>query len=234
MKALARVAGRHPWRVLAVTLALAVVAVALGGSTADRLVPFNAIDPESESVTTKQRVEQAIGFEPDAAVIAIVRSDGSVRSAAVRARVERITNRIFFDPAVAWVTNYYGSGDGSMVSENGRSTYILANLKPTSDKAKEKASRRLVEQLSSEKGVTIGGYGPGFAEFSDTAEDEIGQARRFVYPALFLVALWFFRSLVAAVLPVLVGGLAGVLAAFSADHHPRGAVRNGRPTRHRE
>ena len=70
MERLARLADRRARWVLIVAATLFVAAGALGAGVADRLDPFGADDPDTESVIAEQRLEQA-GFRPTGLVVHI-------------------------------------------------------------------------------------------------------------------------------------------------------------------
>jgi uncharacterized membrane protein YdfJ with MMPL/SSD domain len=56
-------------------------------------------------------------------------------------------------------------------------------------------------------GVTVGGLGLVTYEFTQQAKDDLRRAELIAFPLLLIAGLWVFRSVVAALLPVLVGGL---------------------------
>ena len=100
---IAALACRHPHRVVAIAAVAAACALTLGGSALDRLHPYSATDPDSDSTRAADRVHELIGLDPDPGLIALVRTPGPVRTEAARRRVEGLANRIFLDPAVAFV-----------------------------------------------------------------------------------------------------------------------------------
>jgi uncharacterized membrane protein YdfJ with MMPL/SSD domain len=212
---LADLAHRRPRRVVAVAVVLAVLAGAFGGSVAGRLDPYGADDPASESVQAEKRLERATGTDPDVAVVALVETPDGVRSRAARARVQHVEREIGRDPAIARAFSFYDTGDRSMVARDGRSTYVAARARPVSDKGLERASRRLDHRLRDEPGVTLGGPGVGFVQVNKTVEEDLRRAELLAFPILFVLSLLFFRSLVAALLPLLVGGLS-IVTTFAA------------------
>lgn len=208
LSTLAALASSRPKRIVAVAVVAAAVAVAIGGSAIDHLHPYSAADPDAESSLATERVHRAIGLDPDAGLIALVETGADVRSEAARAKVDRIANRIFLDPAVGWVTTYYSTGDPAMISRDRRATYVVANFQKLSDRAQQRSAERLRERLAGEPGVSLGGEAPVNVDVKEIVSDDIARAELLAFPLLFLLSFWFFRSLVAALLPVVVGGLA--------------------------
>ena len=205
---IAALACRHPHRVVAIAAVAAACALTLGGSALDRLHPYSAADPESDSTRAADRVHELIGLDPDPGLIALVRTPGPVRTEAARRRVEGLANRIFLDPAVAFVRTFWSTRDPAWVSLDGRSTFIVANFAIRSDRGQQLATERIRDDLADEPGVRFGGEAPGNLDAREVAADDLARAQLIAFPLLLAGLLWFFRGLVAALLPLLVGGLA--------------------------
>jgi RND superfamily putative drug exporter len=205
---LARLCHRRPRRVIAAAAAVGALALGLGASTAERLHPYSAADPGADSVRAAERVHEAIGLDPDAGLVALVETERPVRSEASRVRVERIADRIFLDPAIAFVTTYWSNRDAAMVSRDGHATFVIAFFATLSDRAQQLAAERLREKLSDEPGLSFGGEAAANVDVRDTVTEDIRRSQLFALPLLLLLSLWFFRGLVAAALPLCVGALA--------------------------
>ncbi|MBA3299270.1 MAG: MMPL family transporter, partial [Thermoleophilaceae bacterium] len=218
--ALARLASRHPRRVVAVALLAAVTAGALGAGVADRLNPYGADDPGTESIRAIDRLEAATGLDPATGLIALVKTDGGPRDRRSQALVERVARRIERDPTVGRVMTFYRSRDRGMVARDGRSQFIAVNLKAVPDSEQQDAAERLGEELNGST-VKLGGFAAASADVNEQVEKDLKRAEMFAFPILFVLSLLFFRSMVAAALPLLVGGLAilGTFAALKAADH---------------
>ncbi|MGI8513076.1 MAG: MMPL family transporter [Solirubrobacteraceae bacterium] len=215
MTRLADLATRAPKRTVILAAIFFAVAGVLGGSVAERLDPYGAEDPATESVQANQRFEAAAGREASPGVIALVDAGGPVRSTRARAKVATVAAKLRRDPAVAQVVDYYGSRDPAMVSRDGRSTYVLAFFRPASDKAVETAAERLNEDFKGTDGVVLGGSGIASTQVGETVGADLARAELLAFPLLFILSLLFFRSLVAALLPLMVGAMA-ILSTFLA------------------
>ncbi|HEX6117632.1 MAG TPA: MMPL family transporter, partial [Solirubrobacterales bacterium] len=181
------------------------VAGALGSGVADRLDPYGADDPDTETVRADERLEAA-GYRSNGVIVLI---DGvDVRSRAGAARVERIAREVGAEEDVKAVTGFAESGSEAFVSRKGDSTYLAVALKPTEDDAEQEAADAIAHRLAGERGVTVGGGALAQIQVNEQVEDDLRTAELYAFPILFLLSLLFFRSLVAALLPLLVGGLA--------------------------
>jgi uncharacterized membrane protein YdfJ with MMPL/SSD domain len=194
---------RRRWVVLA-SVALFLFAGAIGGGVADRLDPYGADDPETESVRATERLEAA-GYRETSVVVLI---DESPTSAAGRERVAEVTRLVEDEREVASVTGYAESRSPAFVSRDGDATYLAVAVRPTDDKAQQEAAERIEDSLAGEPGVSVGGAAVANAQVNEKTESDLQRAELFAFPILFLLSLLFFRSLVAALLPLLVGALA--------------------------
>jgi uncharacterized membrane protein YdfJ with MMPL/SSD domain len=215
MTRLADLAHRAPKRNLAVAAAFFAVAGVLGGSVADRLVPYGADDPASESVALRKSLEHRTGLQTAPGAIALVHTPGGIHSKAARERVTEVAARLRRDPDVGRVTSFYTAGNRNMVSaRDGRSTFVAATFKNVSDSAVRDAAERLEQRVDGMPGVLLGGPAVSFMEVNTTVESDLRRAELLAFPLLFVLSLLFFRSLVAALLPLLVGALSIVSTFF--------------------
>ena len=104
--------------------------------------------------------------------------------------------------------SFYSTGARDLVSRDGRSTYLAVQLSPTDDGEIQDAAERIGASLEDEPGVSVGGAAVAQRRSNEQVEEDLRRAELFAFPILFLLSLLFFRSLVAALLPLLVGGLA--------------------------
>jgi RND superfamily putative drug exporter len=202
---LARLADGKAKRVALLALVFFLVAGAVGGGVADRLDPYGAEDPATETVRAMDRLEEAGLRIP--AVIAVV-EDAPVASPATRQRVEALERQVRERPDVASVTGYYDTGSKAFVANDGNSTYFAVALKATEDKPWQEAGAEIAEELSAKPGVLVGGAAVAQEQVNHQVEEDLKKAELLAFPLLFLLSLLFFRSLVASVLPLMIGGLA--------------------------
>ena len=201
---LARLANGRARRVGLFAIVFFLLAGALGGSVADRLDPYGAEDPDTETVKAMDRLEEAGLRVP--AVIAVV-EDAPVADPATRQRVVALERQVRERPDVASVTGYYDTRSPAFVSRDGRSTYFAVALKATDDKEWQQSGAEIADELS-RPGVVVGGAAVAQEQVNKQVEEDLKKAEMLAFPLLFLLSLLFFRSLVAALLPLMIGGLA--------------------------
>lgn len=204
-RGLASLAQRRGKWVVILAVVLFGAAGAVGGSVAEHLDPYGNDDPDTESVIATDRLEAA-GYR-DASVVVLV-ENGPIATPAGRAKVERVTRQVKQDPDVAEVIGYLDTGSPDFLSRDGKATYLAVALQPSDDKARQEAASRINDRIGDQPGITVGGYSLAQEQVNAQVEKDLRTAEMLAFPLLFLLSLLFFRSLVAAGLPIMVGGLA--------------------------
>jgi putative drug exporter of the RND superfamily len=197
----------HGRRVLMGAVLLAAVAGALGFGVAKNMSPYGANDPATQSVKATNRFQAATGRQIDPGVVALIDS-GDVRTTAARHRVDQVAAELRRAPDVAAVGSFYTTHDPAMVSTSGRSTYVVAYFKPLPDKALKNVAQDIENRFAGQRDVTLGGGQIANAQANTQVSHDLAHAELLAFPLIFLLSLLFFRSLVAALLPPLLGGLA--------------------------
>ena len=102
-----------------------------------------------------------------------------------------------------------------MVSRDGRSTYVLAYFRPKSDKTLKNDAQRIENGFAGQRDVSSAAQLVANAQVNTQVSHDLEHAELLAFPFVFLLSLLFFRSLVAALLPPLLGGLAIVATFFA-------------------
>ena len=125
--------------------------------------------------------------------------DSELRSVAAELRAQR---------DVASVASFYTTHDPAMVARDGRSTYVVAYFKALSDKRLSDDAKLIESRFSAQHDVKLGGDAIANAQVNTQVGNDLAHAELLAFPVIFLLSLLFFRSLVASLLPPLLGGLA--------------------------
>jgi uncharacterized membrane protein YdfJ with MMPL/SSD domain len=201
---LASLATRRGRAVVLFSVVIFIAAGALGAGVADRLEPYGADDPDTESVKADDRLDAA-GFNETGAIVMIDNVD--VESSKGRERVQSYARQIAADPEVGEVSSFYSTGSRAFVSRDGDATYLSVSFTTLDDDAEQDAATRIVDELDGEPGVTVGGSAVASEQVNSQVEEDLRTAELYAFPLLFLLSLLFFRSLVAALLPLVVGAV---------------------------
>jgi putative drug exporter of the RND superfamily len=203
--ALARLADRRSRRVGLCAIVFFLAAGALGGSVADRLDPYGADDPATEAVQAREALQGAGHRIPGVLVLV---EGAPVAKPATRARIVALERELRRRGDVQSVTGYYDTRSRDFVSEDGQATYLAVALRPVDDKEWQDSGAEITDQLAGRPGVTVGGAAVAQEQVNKQVEEDLRKAELLAFPLLFLLSFVFFRSGVAALLPVMIGLLA--------------------------
>ena len=207
--ALSSLATGRPKGVVACAVVAALLAVAFGGSVAQRLDPYGAEDPSTE-VAKAQEAAQAGGVRAGVNVVALMRTPEGARSAAGQDKVAEVARVLRADRDVGRVATFREGGP-RLVSRDGRSTYLAVTLRPGEDTQDEAIAQRLERTAGGLPDVTLGGRAVAEPQVNEQVSEDLARAELLAFPILALLSFLFFRSLVASLLPLMVGGLSIVL-----------------------
>lgn len=192
---------------LVVALVLALLAAAFGSSASDELAAGVGVfqDPSAESAEVREELFHARGYDPDNVVVALVRAGAPVTSPAGLARVRAVARQMRADPSVSRVTSFGGSGDRTLISRDGRTTYVLAGIGTLERGEAKLAAERLRQTFADDPRVSLGGNPVANIEFAETISEDLARAELVVLPLLLVLLILIFRGVVAACLPVAIG-----------------------------
>ena len=200
---LARLADRRAKRVTLIALVFFLLSGVIGSTVIETLDPYGADDPDTESAKANDVLDRA-GYTPVSVVVMI---DAAPRTAEGRERVASVTKQVRGNPQVAEVVGYRETDNPDFVSIDGRRTYLAVTLVPEGDKERQAAAATIANQFKGDDDVLIGGYSMAEEQVNHQVESDLQKAEMLAFPILFLLALLFFRGLVAALLPMMVGAL---------------------------
>ena len=221
--ALARAVSRHRPVVLAGAIAilvLAVLSVVRGGSLTSGTIEG------TESARATELVRGAAGADTDTSVVALfshreLAATDAVFQGALGLQLEKVSARPEVESVVS-LLNAPQQARSHFVSRDGRTALVLVRLK-----GDEKAAVKSFPAVSAvlHDGpfiVAITGKPAFLFDLNTELEHDLVRAELISFPLALVVLLWVFRTLVAAVLPIVVGGLAvlaGVGAVLALSHH---------------
>jgi RND superfamily putative drug exporter len=211
---LAKFVYRRRRPVMFVAVVAAAVAAAFGLGVEKQMNPYGATDPASQSAQAEHRFEEVAGRKIGPGVVAIVDS-GAVGSPAARQRVGRVVAQLRQEPDVAGVASYYDTHAQAMVSRDRTSSYVVAYFKPRSDLELKEAAQQIEERFVGQRDVLLGGEQIASAQANSEVGEDLAHAEMLAFPFIFLLSFLFFRSLVASLIPPLIGSVAIVMTFFA-------------------
>ncbi|WP_196189317.1 MMPL family transporter [Conexibacter sp. W3-3-2] len=195
---------RHPRLTLTLTTIFAVVALVLGGPVAGLLKTGrdNFEDRGSESALSREALVAAAGRSPEADIVVLVEAARTLDQ-----RVLDTQKRLAAIPEIATTVSPRQPQGRRLRTPDGRSSVILGYLRPMETQTAQDVSVRVSEEFRGLSGVSVGGPVLTTAQIRDQVSEDLRKAELLAFPLLFLLLLFVFRGLVAALLPLLVAVL---------------------------
>ncbi|MGH2991385.1 MAG: MMPL family transporter [Solirubrobacterales bacterium] len=185
---------------------LFVAAAAAASSIFDAVEPFGFEDPDSEVARAHERFEDATGAQATPGVVALVEPGGGVRSTAGRSELDAVSAELTSVDGIAEVRGPTELGNAA-ISTDGRTAYVVGHLDADESDPTE-VGERVLNELGDQPGVTVGGPAVAAYELGVQSEEDLRTVELFAVPILLLLSIWIFRSVIAALLPLVVGAFA--------------------------
>jgi uncharacterized membrane protein YdfJ with MMPL/SSD domain len=218
---LGRLINRAPWVIVGVAIAFAAIGGVFGGPVAKSLQVGGFQDPGSESTIAVARLQSASGMRADGGLVALIKTPDGAGSPAGMAEANKVAEVIAADPDIAQVAKYCSelvvtycwALDPTLVARDGSSTLVVGYWKPISDQEAVNGATRLADALKGDPNVKLGGFAAINHQLNILITGDLARAELLAFPILFLLSLWVFRGVIAALLPPLVGGIV-ILGSF--------------------
>jgi RND superfamily putative drug exporter len=178
-------------------------------------------NPNSDSALVSELLQEEFGVDP-AEVIVLVDLPGDADATDASGfpqqfgLVQDLSDELAEISGVSSVLNYYTLGSPPQLkSEDGQMIYLLVDLE--NDISQPPVVAEIVDNYTGDyRGaeVYVAGFGAVTKAINETIEHDIIRAETFAVPIVILLLLFVFGSLVAAGLPLFVGGLAIVGSFF--------------------
>lgn len=212
LTALASVTTRRPGRVLIVAAIVSVFCLAISSGLPQRLATQGFANEGAESQKALDAISDATGVDPTEDIIAVVTApDGKkIDTPAGHKQVDAVAKKLaaldgviglevpFGDPAP-------GRNASSAVTKDGRSAIVYARTVPHA--ADSDLAEQAIDALAGDNQVKLGGALVAQHYISSTVSHDLERSELIAFPLLFLISLFVFRSLIAALLPLLIGAI---------------------------
>jgi uncharacterized membrane protein YdfJ with MMPL/SSD domain len=214
---------KHPKLVLAAVGAFAVLAIAFGRDVEQHLKNAGFTDSASESEKAKVLLSDALGYDPNAGIVLVVRPTGGgqleLGNPAVRREVNELSAGVSRVDGVGRVVNplHDRRAGAELIAKDGGSLVLLVDLANGDLEDRGGIVAEDVEPVverTHRLQVSMGGYAPSFNEVSDQTKTDLTKAEMIAFPILALLLLLVFRGVVAAGIPLLIGGVSIVGTLF--------------------
>jgi RND superfamily putative drug exporter len=166
-------------------------------------------DPHAQNQQVLREIEHATGQAAYYGVAGLLTSKTDIRSdPTAQAQAAHVVALLSKQPGFQRALDYPATHLSELVSRDGRQTVVLAAF------ATRERSAEAVEHVRPQlvgSGVRLGGNDIAFSEINKRTSSDLATAEAFAFPILLLLSFWVFRGLIAAALPLVVGGFAIVI-----------------------
>lgn len=208
---LAQLATARTRRILLVAGAVFLLAAALGAPVVSLLKSESSEfqDPSAQNQQVLRAIERATGQSAAYGVAALVPSASDVRTDPAAANEsQRVAALLTAQPGFQRLLDYPTTHLPELVSRDGRLTLVLAAF---ANRERSAAAVEHVRPQLAGSGVLLGGNDVAFHDVTERVSSDLKRGETFALPILLLLSFWVFRGLIAAALPLLVGGFAIVI-----------------------
>ena len=222
LQGIARLAIAAPRRIIAVALLVMVGAGIFGIPVSKSLSAGGLQDPASESWQAARLLSEKFG-QGDMHMVIAVTSEAGAESLAARAVGADLVRGLQASPHVADVNSAWTASPpdaATMISKDGKTGLIIAGITGGENGAQTHA-KQLADQLVYDRnGVTVRASGDAMTrvQVNSQSEKDLLLMESIAMPLSFVVLVWVFGGVMAAALPLAVGGFAilGSLAVLRA------------------
>ncbi len=220
IRALTRLAINRRRRVLAASCVLFVIAAVFGipitGTLHSSGQDFQ--DPASQYEHANAAITAATGQSPFYDVAALLRARRNIKvDTTAQHATTALATLLAAQHGFQRVLDYPATRSRALLSRDGHATAVLATFATTTDAttaiahARAALSKPPTSMELAGMNVHFGGEALINQELNERTTSDLARAELFAFPVLLLLSFWFFRGLIAALLPLLVGGLSILL-----------------------
>jgi uncharacterized membrane protein YdfJ with MMPL/SSD domain len=228
LRRIALLAIAAPRRILAIAALVMVAAAVFGIPVAKSLSAGGFQDPTSESAQATKLLTEKF-HQGDMQLLVTVTAPDGVKAPNATAVATDIANHLKQSPHVADVTSPWTvppQAAAELTSEDGKTGLIVAGITGGENDAQKYAKALSDDVVHDRDGVTVrsGGIAMVYSQINAQTERDLLLMEAIAIPLSFLFLVWVFGGLIAAALPMMVGGMAIVgsmsvlrLVTFSTD-----------------
>ncbi|MBS4727411.1 MMPL family transporter [Mycobacterium sp. SM1] len=217
LESIARLALRAPRLIVVTALLVAAGAAVLGLPVTGSLSAGGFQDPTSESAHAADLLSAKFG-RGDVQLLFVVTSQDGARSPAARAVGTEIVEQLKHSPFVGEVISPWTvppSAAAGLVSKSGKSGLVIAGIKGGGSGGQKHAEALARHLVGDHGGVSVqAGGAMAYVEINHQSKHDLLLFETFAIPLSFLVLVWVFGGLAAAMLPIAVG-IAAVIGAVA-------------------
>jgi RND superfamily putative drug exporter len=205
---------RFRWAVLVFWAVLLVASLFFAPELSGRLKGGGFEGSNSEAERVQNLMSDEFELSP-ATLIVVFEGDGaSARSEAFQRDQERALEGVRELDEVRYAASYAGSRDDRFISKDSESSYAVIAFKVSIDETRNIVEEVRREVRSDELETYVTGAPAVYQDLEQASNEDVKQAEKYAFPFAVVILVFAFGTLVAAGVPVLIGG-ASVLTSLA-------------------
>lgn len=210
LSGIARVCVAAPGRVIAGALLVMIATAIFGIPAAASLSGGGFLDPTSESARASAMLSNTF-HQGDLELVLLIKSEAGVKGGTAQLVGNDVTRQLAESPFVSQVASpWQPQPTPGTLSADGKTAMIIAALRGDENTAAKHAQTLSDRFVGDRDGVTVqaGGSAMVYAQINVQTENDLIRMELIAIPLSFVALVWVFGGVLAAALPVAVGGFA--------------------------
>jgi putative drug exporter of the RND superfamily len=205
---------RFRWAILLVWGGLLITSAFFAPELSGRLKGGGFEGANSEAERVQDLMTDEFGASPAALTIVFTGDGMSARSKEFRDAEDRALDKVRKLRDVQQIASYGGSKDPRFISDDGKKSYAIVTSKVSVDETRNVVDGVRREVRSDELETYVTGAPAVYQDLEDASNEDVKHAEKYAFPFAVVILIFAFGTLVAAGVPVLIGG-ASVLTALA-------------------
>ena len=208
---LGRWCARHPWPVVGVWVLLVTVSIPALLNLEHALKVGGFTDNQSEAARARDLLQQRLGYSANVLLVVLTSPGLASNSPQFVTQAHQALARVVGDPDVKqiiWHTDNF-----RQVGRDGHTAYEVLVLDPNTDPGKAVVNGVKARVQPTSLRVLVGGAPAFYSDIEAASSSDLHRAELIAFPFAAIALVLVFRSLVAALVPVIIGGLSVSVAA---------------------
>ncbi|OBJ11336.1 MMPL family transporter [Mycobacterium sp. 1465703.0] len=212
LRGAARLAIIAPRRIVAAAFLVMVAAGVFGVSALDVLSAGGYQDPSSQSSRAQRVLAEKFDYG-DQQMVFEVTAEAGAQSVSAREVATDIFAQLKASPDVAQVSSAWtlpAPAAAGLISKDGKTGLIIAGIRGGETNAQKNAAALAKKLAHDRDGVTVkaGGEALTYSQINKQSEKDLLVMESIAFPLSFIVLVWVFGGMLAAAIPMAVGGFA--------------------------
>src|SRR5437762_1316616 len=208
-----RFAVRRRRRILIGTVIGVILAGAFGGSVVGHLSNGGFTNPRSDSQRAEDVLDGVFHAGNPNLVLLVTARDGTVDDAAVIKAGTELTQELNGEPGIQQAFSYWTLGSPAPLrSTDSTQALVLARIEGNDDQVRSRIDQLSPRYTRTDPAITVGvgGQAEVFRQVGTQVEKDLRKAETITFPVVLILLILVFGSVIAAGLPLAIGGMAVV------------------------